>query len=472
MEKSQYAKKVEQHIHRHKSKNETGIAFAFLLLLLIALVVVFLYFFNTPADRIFVVKINSANPVENTSKFFNAVNFDSFAKSSSGMRTALLVEEGDLLSTGNCSFYFSSEKDSFTISERGDSLAYMDGSLLKLQLKGNRMLPWLKKMTEDSIKNLQWLGLSLPVSDACIPYIEKIAQRHKNISLAFSCDDGNFYSSYNQDIQNIAKSFTPEALSIELSGEDLEILSSFQNIKSLLLIVDRPHGSLPQLPKLRQCIVSNNESFLNETFFENNRQIEKLFVISGEEKATGLGFISRIDHLKELVTSDNIDVYTLYKMAPDLSVLIFGDSCKNITTLPKFKNLKWLGLPRSIDQKQFDTVLNELPNLQVLEMYGTDSIKNIKAITPLKNLKGLVIAKQLQDSSTLLQCKQLRYLSVPEESLHDSVFTQKLVKALPGCIIVPNSGACLGSGWLLLLIPLVMTIIYLRNRYANASHQP
>ena len=40
-----------------------------------------------------------------------------------------------------------------------------------------------------------------------------------------------------------------------------------------------------------------------------------------------------------------------------------------------------------------------------------------------------------------------------QERIASPATIQALEKALPGCIIVPNSGACLGSGWLLLIVP-------------------
>jgi hypothetical protein len=67
--------------------------------------------------------------------------------------------------------------------------------------------------------------------------------------------------------------------------------------------------------------------------------------------------------------------------------------------------------------------------------------------------------------STLYNFDQLHYLSLSKEFLKDSTNVIKLQRELPNTIIVPNSGACLGSGWLLLIIPLaVIWFYFLRSK--------
>jgi len=60
------------------------------------------------------------------------------------------------------------------------------------------------------------------------------------------------------------------------------------------------------------------------------------------------------------------------------------------------------------------------------------------------------------DVATVRGLKNLKFLSLPENLLNDSLKTAVWKAALPGTTIVANEGFCLGSGWLLLLIPLVI----------------
>lgn len=83
----------------------------------------------------------------------------------------------------------------------------------------------------------------------------------------------------------------------------------------------------------------------------------------------------------------------------------------------------------------------------------------------LDDLKVLTVSDTLRDQSTPLQLKNLEYLSLPVASLEDSVFVNQLQKALPNTHIVPNDGFCMGSGWLLLIIPAIFLGVIIRRRY-------
>jgi hypothetical protein len=149
------------------------------------------------------------------------------------------------------------------------------------------------------------------------------------------------------------------------------------------------------------------------------------------------------------------DLAKLKNKFSKLSVLIVSGIFTNIDVLSTYKNIRWLGLPENTAQNQFDTISRQLSSLQVLEIKGNDSVKNLSALQKLPNLRGLVITDTVTDKQSLHTLKQLRYLSIPEKNKADSTYVQTLKKSLPGCIIVPNTGACMGSGWLLLLVPTV-----------------
>jgi hypothetical protein len=60
--------------------------------------------------------------------------------------------------------------------------------------------------------------------------------------------------------------------------------------------------------------------------------------------------------------------------------------------------------------------------------------------------------------------KNLKFLSLPLELTEDSLTRAELQNALPGTRIVANQGFCLGSGWLLLIIPLILLFSILARR--------
>jgi len=92
--------------------------------------------------------------------------------------------------------------------------------------------------------------------------------------------------------------------------------------------------------------------------------------------------------------------------------------------------------------------------LEYLEFEDNDSLLDYSNFKNFKNLKYLIVSGKVGLDSTLHHLDHLRYLSLSDIFLKDSVNVAKVKRALPNTIITPNSGVCLGSGWLLLIIPL------------------
>ena len=85
----------------------------------------------------------------------------------------------------------------------------------------------------------------------------------------------------------------------------------------------------------------------------------------------------------------------------------------------------------------------------------------LEPLTSLKNLIGLNIHGDSFDIESLYALNQLRYLGMPKEILYDSANFAQLKANLPETIIAPNNfGICLGTGWILIFIP-VMAIVFL-----------
>ncbi|MGZ3937416.1 MAG: hypothetical protein ACXVLT_01590, partial [Flavisolibacter sp.] len=446
-----------------------------ILFVLTVIVISLLFLYRTPSDRIFVTRIKTNTLVYNDSKNFGLVAFGSQQKVDSGIYvTNQLAEEGDVFFTNSFYFAFRSKMDSFQISER-DSVLYINSALAGISLdSGRKSSAWFEKVPSDSLNHLQTLIIQFPLWAGELSELKRISDHRKNVSVCIVSDDDS--PEYETNIQTIAKLFTPEILYLEVRNQkDLPSLVQFKTVKTLILDFIGPcDQALPALSNVRQCILGLDDTQpINSELFNNNKQLERLTIKAYEKTSISMSIIKNLPALKELSLdgSKYFDVDSLHQIAPRLRTLVLGDSCKNIAAVSKFQDLKWLGLPTDINQKDFDAILNGLPGLEVLEMYGSDSIKNISSIEGLKDLKGLVIAHQLPDSNRLFKFKQLRYLSIPEEKYKDSLFRQKLAKALPGCIIVPNAGACLGSGWLLLLVPFITIIVYFRRRIEDAARQ-
>ncbi len=114
---------------------------------------------------------------------------------------------------------------------------------------------------------------------------------------------------------------------------------------------------------------------------------------------------------------------------------------------------------------------SSLKKIQVLEMAGNSNLTDFTNLQEMPDLRALVIIDTVTDKKSIGLLKKLRYLSLPHDTKEDSVYLREMAKALPGCIVVANSGACLGSGWLLLLLPLALLSGLLFHKKTNTEHE-
>ena len=98
------------------------------------------------------------------------------------------------------------------------------------------------------------------------------------------------------------------------------------------------------------------------------------------------------------------------------------------------------------------------PDLEILGLVNNDTIKNLQPLTEIKNLAGLIVSDTVTDIATIKELKNLKYLSLPSEYLKKDGNEAVIRQSLPDVKLAANEGFCLGSGWLILIIPLVMMI--------------
>lgn len=426
-----------------------------LLLVFSIAIAIVLYILSSGNDenKYTVVKLYGTGYSYNLSKLY----FTSSVEADSLKSNALLAQKGDLLLLDEIPYYFDDvKKDSLYFENKhGDSLLYLNGQLNTIIISEDaNLLPWFKLMKDADISALQTLVINAAITDSYFTYIQKIAKIKPHLCLALAADDslvsaGNF--------EKLAGIFSPKVLVTELPQQQFDLLSRWKDLECIYFsvedsVVTKP---LPALPLLRQLIIlPDNGNVINGNFLSNNPQIEKLTAFGQT-----FPYVKNLNHLDvlNLNSFDSLDLDSITEQCKNLTSLnLGGEYCANIASLDSLKQLTWLGLPEEVSQKEFDNIVLHHKNLQVLEMRGNKEVKSLQPLTQLAKLRGLVITDTVMDNRTLYEFNQLRYLSLPEQSFKDSTNMLSLQKALPGCIIVPNSGACLGSGWLLLIIPFVL----------------
>jgi fructose-specific component phosphotransferase system IIB-like protein len=427
-----------------------------MIMTLLILLIVWVVFKFKNEKRFTVVTLYGKGSAINLSKNYHFTSFSSGNK----RKGAVLAEQNDLLALNNTFIHFTNVKnDSLHVNDDGDSLVFINGKLNTVIISDTvDLLPWFRTMTATDISHIETIFFASKIPAGYTPYLKKIAGLKPAIALAFEEDDSLILQ---QDYAGLQDFFKPRFFKASVTQDKFALIGQWKNAECLYLdlldsVVTAP---LPPMPALKECILNgDNVKTIGPSFFNNNTQLEKLTLMM---KVPDYSLLQPLDHLQELTINNAAhiaDMSSITNKLNQLSVLIISGDYKPVDSLIHGKKLRWLGLPANTSQQQFNSLATNLPGLQVLEISGSDSITSLEALQQIPDLRGLVITDTVTDKKSLYALKKLRYLSLPQNNQQDSAYLVAMEKALPGCIVVPNSGACLGSGWLLLLAPLILLL--------------
>jgi len=121
------------------------------------------------------------------------------------------------------------------------------------------------------------------------------------------------------------------------------------------------------------------------------------------------------------------------------------------------KRLAWVRLPPDITQEQFSAFIGEHPAIRIIELIGCSRITDLSPLQRLTGLTGLIVGEFSVKLDAVYQLKSLQFLGLPLE-VFDNAPDQvsKIRTAFPHALVVTVRPwrLCLGSGWILLVIPL------------------
>jgi hypothetical protein len=138
-----------------------------------------------------------------------------------------------------------------------------------------------------------------------------------------------------------------------------------------------------------------------------------------------------------------------------LTELGFFD-CEGVGDLSELKSLsriRWFCFSPDVSQSDFAMFLQQHPQLRVIDLLGCDELNDLSPLTHLSGLQGLTLDLAIEDLSPLHQLENLDVLVLDEDFVDEEEY-KMLQAALPETQITMG-GYCLGSGWILLLVPLI-----------------
>lgn len=377
-------------------------------------------------------------------------------ESDSSNPTAILAGSGDLITLNEeqMFYYRESAKNKFLF-RTSDGSTYLNDKIISIDISDKvDMIPWFKKMNSTDISSLDFLNINSDIPENYFPYLSDLAKIRPDIGFV-----------YNGDLKDIAmlfEIFNPRlVVGAELSQQEYNLLPGLTNLELLMVSLSDTVNMipLPFMPHLKQLFLTcgDKKIFMADNYLTNNKQVER-FMMSGSG-SFNFSLIRPLINLKELIIKgfDSAKNFDLIKNHKHLELLsITNEKFKYDRTLNKLHDIRWMTFSSNVTQDEFTSFIENHPDLEVVEIIRNDTITSLQPLLKLSGLFGLSLTDTITDFTTIKSLKHLKYLSLPDAVYDDSIKNGELRNLLPDTRIVANDGFCLGSGWLLLLIPFVL----------------
>jgi len=309
---------------------------------------------------------------------------------------------------------------------------------------------WLDTATPEEMASLRLVYLNRNPEPEQRPLLERLASHNPTLSLATEDSPEipalpRMVFFYDEVRADVAEALTrEEALRTLMMGgtsaPDLRFLKRIPYLETVMLDEWDPGASGPlpdSLPHLKALFLFDPEA----------------------QDLAGLGLQPNLEVL--MVSCDHSDPpeVSALRRLPSLQRVRFPYCpVEDLSPLDGLHRLRWLGLPPGVTQEQLEHVVDTHPKLEVLELMGSTEVTDLSPLTRLTKLRGLMIGTNAP-VEPLLRMDHLDYLAVAVESKETPSYgpdvLPRLRAALPGTAVttVDVLQFCLGSGFILLLLP-------------------
>lgn len=388
----------------------------------------------------------------NGAEFLNDIGSDRSTSQDSPFAPMSVYRPADVLIIDIGHFMIMDDRKDQILEVRNDSnyKAFINGKLVSLFLDSgyNKILSTL---SHDEIQGLKSITLDLVIGDSIVQKLSTVAKINSNINLI------QYQGSLN-NMDKLLELFSPKLLYTTLSEKDLRFLENEQQLTHLTIMIDDStivSQPLPKIDKLTHLVVQT-ESSLTADFLKNNPQLTDLAIYGYSDS----NILKPLRQLKSLTLFDgSISTLTDRQKSQIERLEIGSDTSLSAEFFKPFNNLSWLYLPRLEMQSAFDSITLSHPDIEVIGLPSDGKITDFSKATNWKKLRTMMLyGDSLENRKGLEKLTNLKLLTFPFTEKKDSVYLEKLRKALPDTTILPNDGVCVGSIWLLLVFPIVLII--------------
>ncbi len=344
----------------------------------------------------------------------------------------------------------STDKISFPYIFRGDEkmplvfsrrlgLALLDGKVICVDLTDKAGAKWIERQPDAQLKTVRTLLLGGGIATDTAALTRMAGS---GITIGFSSKSEN---------ESTAEPEPTDKVEVEAEPTDkaeAEARRALIAARPACLFTDREglgKDTIAQLSDLTHLVIPSHET-------PDLTKLKKLRFFGCFDRMETLPPLTKLSHLQGLVLTDcnNVTDFTPLRKLTRLRTLHIGDA-DELADLDVFADMRDL---RSL----------------TLDLGGGSEIKSIAPIGKLTNLTELAIVRMpptVKDLSPLKKLKNLKILVVDKDGLEKRQKEyDEIRKALPECKVV---GYCMGSAWILLVVPAAVWLGVRRRRRSAAG---
>lgn len=445
-------------------KNNQGRKLRFLSLCSFLFVILFLNSCNKKPERYNISEFSGDDIIFNFSK-----SLSMFSCEQDSVNPAIvLAEYGDLFFLGEIPYVFTRSSGTniqFKSSREGE---FVNRKISTLNLpRGTDFTSWFKLVDTADLSELEFLKIDSLIPENLYPYLTSMSKTKAGTGIIYNGDLN--------DISSLLKLFNPRYLIGEtIHAKDSALLSEMTNLELLAVGMDDSVSliSLPAMPKLKQLILTSvgDKIVLDDRFLLENRLLEQISIM--ESKRIDFSILNPLTNLRELVLTDfdtllNPGLLSNHKSIEMLTII--ANNSRNSVLTEGLTGLRWITFSPKVTQEDFNSVINSQPDLEVAVIVKNEKISSLASLLKLNQLYGLSVSDTITDPATVKSLKNLKYLSLPASVLKDKSAREEWQKILPDTRISANEGFCLGSGWLLMIIPLSLFFLILTRKKSHGA---
>lgn len=341
--------------------------------------------------------------------------------------------------------------------------AYLNGRLSYMELSSPSCVEAFNKLSDVEMEQLSFLYLEDDIMEDLIPLLQEHQSSLQGIGLVLESNEGS------AGLMDLLSIIGPKVLVIDESWKLPEPAEHLSLAGLELLWCEGDLSSLERLAaccsKLESLIIANWDPAPGELLpLSDLKNLNSLTI--AESSLTSLSSLElpkSLQHLYLPACDELRYIQALLEITKLKSLSL--TQCMQITDfqfLNEIEGLHHLSLPPGITQQEFQQLMERQPQLEVLELIDCEGIQDISPLQTVPELRILLLQLEHEQLAGLDLLKQLELIVLESDVFQDNPqWIKQLRSQLPNSRIVPGSGICLGSGWLMLLLPCVLIFRYL-----------